>query len=76
VGEGIPVHSHHHQGVRRVGHGLVVSAQAEDGVIEAIEDPRLPFCVGVLWHPDAEPDGHGAGIFAALVEAAAVFSGR
>jgi gamma-glutamyl-gamma-aminobutyrate hydrolase PuuD len=45
-------------------------------VIEAIEDPGMPFCVGVLWHPDADPDGHGAGIFAALVEAAAVFSGR
>ncbi len=76
VGEGLSVHSHHHQGVHQVGDGLVVTAHAEDGVIEAIEDPGMPFCVGVLWHPDADPDGHGAGMFAALVEAAAVFSGR
>jgi len=76
LGERLSVHSHHHQGVHQVGDGLVVTAHAEDGVIEAIEDPDMPFCVGVLWHPDADPDGHGAGMFAALVEAAAVFSGR
>jgi putative glutamine amidotransferase len=76
LGERLSVHSHHHQGVDQVGDGLVVTAHAEDGVIEAIEDPDMPFCVGVLWHPDADPDGHGAGVFAALVEAAAVFSGR
>ena len=32
--------------------GFVVSATAPDGVIEAIEDPSLPFCLGVQWHPE------------------------
>lgn len=46
------VNSRHHQSVGRVGHGLVVSATASDGVIEAIESPSSPFCVGVQWHPE------------------------
>ena len=32
-----------------------LGARADDGVIEAIEDPALRFCLGVLWHPDADP---------------------
>lgn len=71
VGERITVHSHHHQGVQTVGEGLIVSAHAHDGVIEAIEDPRLPFCIGALWHPDVEPGDGGAPLFRALVETAA-----
>ena len=46
---------------------LVVAARADDGLIESIEDPARRFCVGVLWHPDAEPAGHGAPLFRALV---------
>jgi len=70
VGERITVHSHHHQGVQTVGEGLIVSAHAHDGVIEAIEDPQLPFCIGALWHPDVEPGDGGAPLFRALVETA------
>ena len=35
--------------------GLRISAQAPDGVIEAIEtvDPNW-FCIGVQWHPESE----------------------
>jgi putative glutamine amidotransferase len=46
------VNSRHHQSVGRVGQGLVVSATAADGVIEAIESPSSPFCLGVQWHPE------------------------
>ena len=46
------VNSRHHQAVRRVAPGFVASATAPDGVIEAIEDPALPFCLGVQWHPE------------------------
>jgi putative glutamine amidotransferase len=70
IGERIRVHSHHHQGIGRPGEGLVPAAHAEDGIIEALEDPALGFCVGVLWHPDAEPTGHGAPLFHALVSSA------
>jgi putative glutamine amidotransferase len=71
VGERATVHSHHHQGVDRVGEGLHVAATAAgDGVIEGLEDPTRRFCVGVLWHPDADAGGSGAGLFEALVSSA------
>jgi putative glutamine amidotransferase len=70
----VTVHSHHHQGVGTLGDGLVIAAHAADGVIEGIEDPQLEFCIGVLWHPDVDPGGDGAPLFAALVEAAAAVS--
>ena len=46
------VNSRHHQAVARVGSGLVASATADDGVVEAIEKPDAAFCVGVQWHPE------------------------
>ena len=67
VGEGSEVTSHHHQALGRVGDGLVGSAWAEDGTLEAVEDPSLRFAVGVQWHPEA---GGDAALFEALVEQA------
>jgi putative glutamine amidotransferase len=46
------VNSRHHQSVGRLGTGLVASATAPDGVVEAIEAPAARFCVGVQWHPE------------------------
>ena len=48
-----PVKSHHHQGVGRVGEGLREVAWADDGMVEALEDPERRFALGVLWHPEA-----------------------
>jgi putative glutamine amidotransferase len=62
-----PVKSHHHQGLGRIGTGLREVAWAEDGVVEAVEDPDKPFLVGVLWHPEAGEDQR---LFEQLVEAA------
>jgi len=56
VGERAPVKSHHHQGFGRLGSGLVETARAEDGTIEAVEDPSRRFTLGVLWHPEAGED--------------------
>jgi putative glutamine amidotransferase len=61
------VKSHHHQGIGRVGDGLREVAWADDGTVEAIEDPEKPFLVGVLWHPEAGEDQR---LFERLVEAA------
>lgn len=48
----IGVNSFHHQAVKDVAPGFVVAAKAPDGVIEAIEKPDHPFCIGVQWHPE------------------------
>jgi gamma-glutamyl-gamma-aminobutyrate hydrolase PuuD len=68
LGGQAPVKSHHHQGFGRVGEGLRVAAYAEDGTIEAVEDPSQRFAVGVLWHPEA---GQDQKLFEELVREAA-----
>lgn len=67
LGERAPVKSHHHQGFGKVGEGLRVVAHAEDGTIEAVEDPTRRFVLGVLWHPEA---GEDARLFEELVREA------
>ncbi len=67
VGGTSDVTSHHHQGLGRVGDGLVETAWAADGTLEAVEDPARRFVVGVQWHPEA---GEDAALFQALVEQA------
>ncbi len=51
-GETCEVNSRHHQAVKDIAGGFNVSATAPDGVVEAIEDPAQPFCLGVQWHPE------------------------
>jgi gamma-glutamyl-gamma-aminobutyrate hydrolase PuuD len=67
IGDRAPVKSHHHQGLGRLGEGLQESARAEDGTLEALEDPSRRFALGVLWHPEA---GEDMRLFEALVEEA------
>lgn len=62
--------SAHHQAVRQIGKHLRVVATAPDGVIEAIEDSRLPFFIGVQWHPERDPDAPATrALFSAFVRA-------
>ncbi len=66
-----PVNSRHHQAVKELGAGLVVTATAPDGVIEAIEDPARRFCLGVQWHPENfYRTGEFSPLFEGLVKAA------
>jgi putative glutamine amidotransferase len=65
--------SRHHQGIAKVGHGLVASAFAPDGLVEAVEDPTLPFWVAVQWHPENLAGSVHERLFAALVEAARTY---
>ena len=61
------VPTHHHQGIDKLGTGLVATAWAEDGTVEAFELNRAghPFALGVQWHPEA---GDEQKLFRALVE--------
>ena len=61
----LAVNSRHHQSVKAVGDGLVVTATAPDGIVEAVEDPGRRFCVGVQWHPE---NFYRTGEFRALFE--------
>ncbi|MBR7184129.1 MAG: gamma-glutamyl-gamma-aminobutyrate hydrolase family protein [Clostridia bacterium] len=69
----LAVNTFHHQAVARLGEGLVVSARAGDGVIEAVElPPELhPFLLGVQWHPEQlfETCSAAHGIFSGFVRA-------
>jgi putative glutamine amidotransferase len=61
--------SHHHQGVDRLGEGLVVTGvSALDELPEAIELPDRRFVLGVQWHPEADT---ASGVIAEFVAAAA-----
>lgn len=67
------VNSIHHQAIRDLGAGLVASAWAEDGIVEAVETTDGPWLLGVQWHPEefvADPDAPDVGLFRALVDAA------
>lgn len=68
----VEVNSWHHQAVDALGEGLVASAQASDGIVEAIEDPDLPFFIGVEFHPERLAQSHEVSLplFRALVDAA------
>lgn len=48
----ILVNTFHHQAVKDVAPGLIASAVADDGTVEAIEDVTHPFFVAVQWHPE------------------------
>jgi putative glutamine amidotransferase len=63
------VPTHHHQAVDRLGTGLIATAWADDGVIEAAEPAQAgPFVIGVQWHPEV---GEDPSLFTALVKHAA-----
>lgn len=61
------VPTYHHQAVDRLGTGLVPSAYAADGTVEAVELPSADWVLGVQWHPEM---GEDVRVMRALVEAA------
>jgi len=50
--EKIEVNSAHHQSVNSLGEDFISSALASDGIIEAIEHVKHPWCLGLQWHPE------------------------
>ncbi|CAO0835562.1 Gamma-glutamyl-gamma-aminobutyrate hydrolase family protein OS=Streptomyces microflavus OX=1919 GN=HUT09_02780 PE=4 SV=1 [Streptomyces microflavus] len=57
VPETTTVPAYHHQAVDRLGTGLIASAHAPDGTVEALELPgRESLVLGVQWHPEMGED--------------------
>ncbi|MFC8295678.1 gamma-glutamyl-gamma-aminobutyrate hydrolase family protein [Streptomyces sp. NPDC057242] len=72
VPETAEVPTYHHQAVDRLGAGLVVSARAEDGTVEAVEAAGPVWALGVQWHPEMGEDRR---VMRGLIEAAAAAAG-
>ena len=71
----IRVNSRHHQAVKRVGEGLLVTATSPDGIVEAMEKPDARFCVAVEWHPENFVEtGEFLPLFEGLVRASQIRS--
>jgi len=68
--EKIITNSSHHQAAKSTGDALKICARASDGIIEAIENPHHPFCIGVQWHPEFEVSDADRKIFESFVDAA------
>ncbi len=66
------VNGKHHQAIKEVAPGLIVSALAKDGVIEAVEHPSKGFVLGVQWHPEGtwRNDPYSKKLFNAFIRAA------
>jgi putative glutamine amidotransferase len=69
VGKDHPrVNSWHHQAINRLGRGLVITAVADDGVIEGVESEAHRFIIGVQWHPERmQEDPRQQNLFRSLV---------
>lgn len=65
--------SHHHQAIKEPGHNCIITAHAEDGIIEAIELPEAYYAIGVQSHPESLGDAVPVWqrLFASFVQASA-----
>jgi putative glutamine amidotransferase len=52
VGSSCQVNSFHHQGIERLGDGLVQTGCAPDGTVESVEGEDRDFVIGVQWHAE------------------------
>ncbi|HEU0012995.1 MAG TPA: gamma-glutamyl-gamma-aminobutyrate hydrolase family protein [Longimicrobium sp.] len=74
--EQVMVNSMHHQAIAAVGQGVVATAWAPDGLIEALEGTREGhFYVGVQWHPEMliDRDEGTRRLFTEFIEAAQAY---
>ncbi|HLD35171.1 MAG TPA: gamma-glutamyl-gamma-aminobutyrate hydrolase family protein [Planctomycetota bacterium] len=67
----IITNSFHHQSIKTLGRNLIISARAEDGIIEGVELPNS-FCLGLQWHPERMMDiKEQVGLLRAFIQYAA-----
>ena len=74
--ETLAVNSFHHQAVKDVPPGFIVTAVAPDGIIEGMESTAFRSILGVQWHPECfilEKDYSMMPIFSWLIQKASLF---
>lgn len=66
------VNTFHREAIAELAPGVVASAHAPDGIVEAVEIPGRRFAIGIQWHQEllTAQDHPGNRLFAALVNAA------
>jgi len=70
VGSRLTVNSFHREAIAELAGGVIASAHAADGIIEAVELEGHPFALGLQWHQELlGPDHPGQAIFAGFVDA-------
>ncbi len=70
--EKFKVNSFHHQAVRNIPNGFIVSGIASDGIIEAFESENHSFVMGIQWHPESlllKDDFVSASIYRCFIDA-------
>lgn len=70
---GIEVNSYHHQAIKKVGGGLVVSAHSGDKLPEALENDDKNI-IAVQWHPELTMDDSSDKLFKYFIYSAATLS--
>ena len=67
----IAANSFHHQAAHKLGNGLQVMAQADDGVVEAMYLPGHRFLLALQWHPEriCDIDTDARAIFESFISA-------
>jgi putative glutamine amidotransferase len=58
----IKVNSYHHQAIKKVGKGLIVSAYSNDNLVEALESEGKSI-IAVQWHPELTGDIYSKELF-------------
>lgn len=66
--DSMSVNSWHHQAVKEVGKGLVVTATSFDGLVEGIAYPGKKCAFGVQWHPEKMPGSPAEPLFKYFVD--------
>lgn len=70
----VGVNSFHHQAIKVLGDGLIVTSRAPDGIIESVEVPGKRYYLGVQWHPEEMTAGRAdmVALFQSFVDASAI----
>lgn len=74
--ERMPINSCHYEAVKSMAPNFILSAKADDGIIEAMEAPEKSFCIGIQWHPEFLLNEQEPFIWKAFIQAAQMYRAK